>query len=89
MTENRVGPCDVTTKEDLEKLVAEIEKKEKHIDLLVCNAGISGPKAEPDSENATELKKALFEGESFGEWSDTFNTNVSAVYVGPFLLPVA
>lgn len=49
--------------------------------MLVCNAGISGPKAEPESEKATELKEALFKGESFQEWSDTYNTNVSAVYV--------
>merc|ERR1711964_311501 len=62
-----VGPCDVS-------------KKEKYINVLVCNAGISGPKAEPESENATELKEALFKGESFQEWSDTYNTNVSAVY---------
>ncbi|KAK0106996.1 hypothetical protein ONS95_003711 [Cadophora gregata] len=75
-----VGPCDVTKKEDLENLVAEISKKEKFINVLVCNAGISGPKAEPESENATELKEALFKGESFQEWSDTFNTNVSGVY---------
>merc|ERR1712093_754347 len=59
-----VGPCDVTKKEDLENLVAEISR----------------PKAEPESENATELKEALFKGESFQEWSDTYNTNVSAVY---------
>ncbi|PBP16200.1 putative Vacuolar fusion protein CCZ1 [Diplocarpon rosae] len=75
-----VGPCDVTKKEDLENLVAEISKKEKYINLLICSAGISGPKAEPESEKASELKKTLFEGESFGEWSDTFNTNVSGVY---------
>ncbi|KAI9054152.1 hypothetical protein LZ554_001323 [Drepanopeziza brunnea f. sp. 'monogermtubi'] len=75
-----IGPCDVTKKEDLERLVAEIEGKEKYLSLLVCSAGISGPKAEPESEKATELKKTLFEGESFGEWSDTFNTNVSTVY---------
>ena len=29
-----VGPCDVTKKEDLEKLVKEIESKEKHVNLL-------------------------------------------------------
>ncbi|CZR60432.1 related to tropinone reductase [Phialocephala subalpina] len=75
-----IGPCDVTKKTDLEKLVAEISKKEKHIDLLICNAGVSGPKAEPESEDAKELKERLFNNESFEEWSDTFNTNVSAVY---------
>jgi NAD(P)-dependent dehydrogenase (short-subunit alcohol dehydrogenase family) len=38
------GPCDVTVKDDLEKLVGEIEKKEGFVDLLVTAAGISGPK---------------------------------------------
>jgi len=75
-----IGPCDVTKKSDLENLVSEINKKEKHIDLLVCNAGVSGPKAEPESEDAKELKNRLMNNESFEEWSDTFNTNVSAVY---------
>lgn len=31
---NRIGPCDVTKKEDLEKLVQDISKKEKHLNLL-------------------------------------------------------
>jgi NAD(P)-dependent dehydrogenase (short-subunit alcohol dehydrogenase family) len=38
------GPCDVTVKDDLEKLVGEIEKKEGGVDLLVTAAGVSGPK---------------------------------------------
>ncbi|KAG4436016.1 hypothetical protein IFR05_008493 [Cadophora sp. M221] len=75
-----IGPCDVTRKGDLESLVKEISKKEKYINVLVCNAGISGPKAEPESEKATELKETLFKGESFEEWEETFNTNVSGVY---------
>lgn len=74
-----IGPCDVTKKEDLEDLVAKISKKEKFINLLITNAGISGPKAEPESEKAAELKETLF-SESFSEWSDTFQTNVTAVY---------
>jgi NAD(P)-dependent dehydrogenase (short-subunit alcohol dehydrogenase family) len=76
-----VGPCDVTKKEDLENLVGQINKKERYINLLITNAGISGPKAEPESEKASELKERLFGGETFSEWSDTFSTNVSAVYV--------
>jgi len=59
--------------------VSQISKKEKYINLLITNAGISGPKAEPDSEKASELKERLF-SEEFSQWSDTFNTNVSAVY---------
>jgi NAD(P)-dependent dehydrogenase (short-subunit alcohol dehydrogenase family) len=79
LTKFRAGPCDVTKKEDLEKLVAEIGKKEKYINLLVTNAGTSGPKAEPESEKASELKETLFK-EEFSQWSDTFNVNVSSVY---------
>lgn len=70
----------MTKKADLESLVAEVSKKEKYISLLVCNAGVSGPKAEPDSEQASELKETLFEEESFEQWSETYNTNVSSVY---------
>lgn len=58
----------MTKKEDLEDLVAKISKKEKSLNLLVTGAGISGPKAEPESEKASELKDTLFNGESFAEW---------------------
>jgi len=75
-----IGPCDVTKKDDLEKVVAAISRKEKYINLLVTAAGISGPKVEPDSQKASELKEKLFNNESFQQWSDTFNTNVSSVY---------
>ena len=34
LNRTRIGPCDVTSKEDLEKLVQEISKKEKHLNLL-------------------------------------------------------
>lgn len=33
-TFDRAGPCDVTKKEDLEKLVKEIGSKEQHVNLL-------------------------------------------------------
>jgi len=75
-----IGPCDVTKKEDLESLISRISSKEKYINLLITNAGISGPKAEPNSSSATEVKDNLFNSESFSEWSSTFNTNVSSVY---------
>ncbi|KAI9829754.1 MAG: hypothetical protein M1819_005991 [Sarea resinae] len=75
-----IGPCDVTKKDDLEKIYQEIASKEKHINLLVCNAGVSGPKAEPDHESATALKEKLWQSEDFESWNSTFNTNVSAVY---------
>ncbi|OTB03710.1 hypothetical protein M426DRAFT_321415 [Hypoxylon sp. CI-4A] len=75
-----IGPCDVTSKEDLEKLVAEISKKEKYIHLLVCNAGISGPKAEPKDSEAEDLKEQLWNNEDPSDWQDNYKTNVTAVY---------
>lgn len=41
-----VGPCDVRKKNGLEKIVEDLQTKygEKYINLLVCNAGVSGTK---------------------------------------------
>ncbi|KAK6085813.1 hypothetical protein SCUP234_02720 [Seiridium cupressi] len=75
-----IGPCDVTKKEDLEKLVAELSEKEKYINLLVCNAGVSGPKAEPEHEEADDLKAKLWNNESVEEWQNTYRTDVTSVY---------
>ncbi|KAL9604985.1 MAG: hypothetical protein Q9219_000173 [cf. Caloplaca sp. 3 TL-2023] len=74
------GPCDVTSKEELQKLVNEISSKEKHVDLLVANAGISGPKGIPEASDAAKLSKDLWEAESPPEWASVFNTNVTSVY---------
>lgn len=75
-----LGPCDVTRKEDLEKIVKELTEKEGHVDLLLCAAGISGTKAPPEGETAKEVKKALWDNESFEDWAETYNTDVSSVY---------
>lgn len=75
-----IGPCDVTKKDDLEKLVRDLGAKEKYIHLLMCNAGIGGPKAEPEAADASELKKTLWENESVDDWNATFNTDVTSVY---------
>ncbi|KAI1093562.1 NAD(P)-binding protein [Rostrohypoxylon terebratum] len=75
-----IGPCDATNKDDIENLVVELSKKEKYINLLVCNAGISGPKAEPKYAEADDLKAQLWNSEDPKDWQDNFNTNVTAVY---------
>jgi NAD(P)-dependent dehydrogenase (short-subunit alcohol dehydrogenase family) len=72
--------CDVTKKADLEKLYDELASREKYINLLVCSAGISGEKAVPDETRATSLKEKLWNNETFEGWSDTYNTDVTAVY---------
>lgn len=75
-----IGPTDVTKKEDLDALVKDLQTKEKYINLLICNAGISGPKGQPEQEDATDLKKALWDNESVEEWNETYNTDVTSVY---------
>lgn len=75
-----MGPCDVTSKDDLQKLVDEISKKEKYINLLISNAGISGPKANPASDSASELQSTLWSSEDPSDWGSVFNTNVTSVY---------
>ncbi|KAI7775653.1 short chain dehydrogenase reductase family [Diaporthe eres] len=77
-----VGPCDVRKKEDLERVVEELQTThgEKYINLLVCNAGVAGPKAEPEEADASELKKKLWENESVEAWQSTFETDVTSVY---------
>lgn len=77
-----LGPCDVRKKEDLEKIVHELRTThgERHIHLLVCSAGVAGPKAEPDEEDAEDLKKKLWEKETVDAWQSTFETDVTSVY---------
>lgn len=74
------GPYDVTKKEDLGRLVEAISEKEKCIHLLVCSAGISGPKAEPKDEDAEDLRARLWENEDVDDWQNNYQTNVTAVY---------
>ncbi|KAK4575116.1 hypothetical protein LTR86_000968 [Recurvomyces mirabilis] len=75
-----LGPCDVTKKDELEKIVKEVEGKEGYINMLMCNAGIGGPKAPPEQTDASDLKKNLWENESVEAWNETYNVDVTSVY---------
>lgn len=75
-----IGPCDVTSKDDLQRLADDLSKKEKYINLLFCNAGIAGPKAEPEHDDANDLKGRLWENESVEAWQDTYKADVTGVY---------
>lgn len=75
-----MGPCDVTSKSDLEKLIKEISSKEKYLNLLVSNAGVSGPKAPPDSTSAEELHEKIWNSETVDDWQSVYQTNVTSVY---------
>ncbi|MDI1487229.1 MAG: hypothetical protein OHK93_006498 [Ramalina farinacea] len=75
-----IGPCDVTSKAELEKLVKDLSSKEKYLNLLVTNAGQSGPKNPPDSESAAEVSNRIWQGESTEDWAGVLNTNVTSVF---------
>lgn len=75
-----LAPCDVTKKDDLERMYQELASKEKYINLLIAAAGISGEKGIPDADDATDMKKKLFDNETFEGWAETYNTDVTAVY---------
>ena len=68
---------DVGDKDSIQQLVKEISKNEKHIDLLVNNAGISkgSTEVERGDESAKELSEELF-NEDMKNWMDVYNTNV-------------
>lgn len=75
-----IGPCDVNKKEDLQALVEDLSQKEKYINLLMCNAGVAGPKASPDPSDAQDLKSRLWDNESVEDWDATMQTDVTSVY---------
>ncbi|KAH8810419.1 short chain dehydrogenase/reductase, partial [Flagelloscypha sp. PMI_526] len=76
---------DVTDKTTIAKLAEEVRSREKHVDILINNAGIAPEKEVPEEEDATKLKQNLFETTSVEEWTSVYATNV----VGPYLLSVA
>ncbi|KAK0725874.1 hypothetical protein B0H67DRAFT_598909 [Lasiosphaeris hirsuta] len=75
-----IGPCNVTSKAALEGLYDELATKEPHLNLLICNADIAGPKVFPSSSDATALRAELWEKEDQAGWAAVLNTNVTAVY---------
>jgi len=75
-------PGDVTSKDSIQKLVDTLKEKEGHINILVNNAGIAGPKHDTheDKANPEHVSKCLWEDQKFEEWGELFATNVSALY---------
>ena len=55
-------PCDITSKPSIQHLVQEIGKREKHVDVLVNDAGISTgtSSTEKGDESAEALSSELF-----------------------------
>ncbi|KUI69538.1 Rhamnolipids biosynthesis 3-oxoacyl-[acyl-carrier-protein] reductase [Cytospora mali] len=73
---------DVTEKNDIVKLVEEIESREECLCILVNNAGISSDTVTTETDTATEMKQNLFDVEksNFDDWTSVYSTNVAAVF---------
>ncbi|KAI0065871.1 NAD-P-binding protein [Artomyces pyxidatus] len=78
--------CDITDKASIQQAVDAIGSKEKHVDVLVNNAGISEGTSvvEKGDEHAEELRNELW-SEKFEEWENVYRTNV----IGHFFTTVA
>ncbi|KAK0612568.1 hypothetical protein B0T17DRAFT_409980 [Bombardia bombarda] len=74
--------ADVTKKDEVAKLVREIESREKCLCILINNAGISSTSVTSESDSAAEMKRNLFDAESVTveDWTDTYRTNVASIY---------
>lgn len=76
-----ITTTDVRSKDDLQKLIKEIESKESYLSLVVAAAGVPGPKEpSPDTNDAKELKDKLWDSEGPEDWNETFNVDVTSVY---------
>lgn len=75
-------PGDITSKDDIKRLVKEVESREQRLDVLINNAGVATSSQTAEGETAAELKKNLFEPESanFDDWATTYKTNVAQLY---------
>ncbi|VDC04204.1 unnamed protein product [Peniophora sp. CBMAI 1063] len=78
--------ADIDSKESISKLVEEVGKREKYVNVLVNNAGISkgSSEVEQGEEGAKQLHDELW-SESLNDWMDVYKTNV----VGHFFTAVA
>ncbi|KAF2421548.1 NAD(P)-binding protein [Tothia fuscella] len=74
--------ADVTKKDEIEKLVKEIESRESQLSILFNNAGINNESFPTEAKTAEEMKKNLFDEKksSFEEWTDVYRTNVPSCF---------
>jgi len=73
--------ADVTSKDSIRNLVAEISKQERHIDVLVNNAGIDRETSEVErgNESAEALSKVYWD-QKIEDWEDIYRTNVISYF---------
>lgn len=74
---------DCNDKESISSGVREISSKEKFLNLLVNNAGVTsvnyGPKGAPTG-SVEEISKTMFENQDFEDWLEIYKINVASYY---------
>jgi len=67
---------DISDKKDIARIYDEIKSKEKYVDVLVNNAGISSNTLTTEAKSADEMKANLFDNEdsNIEDWVDTYRT---------------
>lgn len=75
--------ADITSKSEIERLVKEVESKEKCLCVLINNAGIASSQQAPEGEKGEALKESLFKPENanFDDWAGQYLTNTTAIYM--------
>ncbi|CZR62228.1 3-oxoacyl-[acyl-carrier-protein] reductase 1 [Phialocephala subalpina] len=74
--------ADVTSKDEIARLVKEIESRERYLCILINNAGIAGNTQQTEAKTAEEMKKNLFDDDSstLDDWVNTYRTNVPQLF---------
>lgn len=75
--------ADVTDKDSIKSVVKAISEKEKYVNLLVNNAGVTSknfgekgfPKGSPE-----DVSQSLWEYQDFNDWTSIYSINVAAIY---------
>ena len=74
--------ADATSKDEISRLVKEIESREQRLDILINNAGIQGATQQQEASSASEMKQNLFDvdNSTFDDWCNTYRTNVPQLF---------
>lgn len=72
---------DVTSKDDLQSVVSQIEKEVGYINVLIANSGVAGPQSTSITpETSLEDYRSTLWAQSSDEYTKTFAVNTSAVF---------
>ncbi|KAG9010524.1 hypothetical protein FRB94_010290 [Tulasnella sp. JGI-2019a] len=79
---------DASNKEGVDKLVKEFSAKEKHLNVLINNHGVSLPHANINGveQTAEALSKEMYNHETFERWLDCYAINTASYYFTTFAL---